>query len=88
MWNAANVPASLFINNSIKDNKIGYVSTDRVFPAPVRQDFVVVPGNILSVSAKDNVALPNPITLDVENKELVEWKAKLAANSIIVGNAR
>lgn len=87
MWNAANVPAAFFVNNYIKDNTIGYVSTDRVFPAPVRQDFVVVPGNVLSVGPNDNIALPNPITLDVENAELTKWKAKLAANNIIIGNA-
>jgi hypothetical protein len=86
MWNAANVPVANFINNYIKDNTIGYVSTDLVFPKPVRQDFVVVPGNILSVGPNDNIALPNPITLDVELAELTKWKAKLAANNITPGN--
>src|SRR4051812_7440620 len=87
IWNVANVPAALFVNNSIKDNTIGYVSTDRVFPQPVRQDFVIVPGNVLSVGPNDNIALPNPITLDVENAELPKWKAKLAANNIKLGSA-
>ncbi|MEJ7768848.1 MAG: hypothetical protein WKF89_13610 [Chitinophagaceae bacterium] len=86
MWNAAKVPVGNFINNDIKANNIGYVSTDRVFPAPVRQDFVVVPDNVLSVGPNDNKALPNPITLDVEKAELTKWKAKLAANNITLGN--
>ena len=87
MWNAANVPVALFINNYIKDNSIGYVSTDRVFPAPVRQDYVVVPGNLLSVGPNDNIALPNPITLEVEKAELTKWKAKVAVNNIVLGNS-
>lgn len=86
MWNAANVPAAFFINNYIKRNTIGYVSTDLVFPAPVRQDFVVVPGNVLSVGPNDNAALPDPITLEVEKAEFIKWKTKLAANNIILGN--
>ena len=86
LWNAFKVPVANFVNNYIKDNSIGYVSTDLVFPKPVRQDFVVVPGNVLSVSARDNIALPDPITLEVENAELPKWKAKLVANNITVGN--
>lgn len=88
MWNAFKVPVANFINNSIKDNTIGFVATDRVFPAPVRQDFTVVANNPLSVKAGDNIALPNPITLDTEVAELAKWTAKLTSNGITLGNVK
>lgn len=86
LWNAFRVPVANFVNNSIKGNTIGYVSTDRVFPAPVRQDWVVVPGNVLSVGPTDNTPLPNPITLQTELDELTKWNAKLVANNLKIGN--
>jgi hypothetical protein len=86
LWNAFRVPVANFVNNSIKGNTIGYVSTDRVFPAPVRQDWVVVPGNVLSVGPTDNAPLPNPITLQTELDELTKWNAKLVSNNLKIGN--
>lgn len=88
LWNAFRVPQANFINNSIKGNTIGYVSTDRVWSSPVRQDWVVVPNNPLSVAPTDNTPLPNPITLETEKAELVKWTAKITSNNIALGNTR
>ena len=87
LWNASSVPAKFFINNSIKGNTIGYVRGDKSVPFPGRQDWVVVKESSISVEAGDNTSLPNPITLETENAELVKWQKKLAAGKIVVGNA-
>lgn len=86
IWNASNVPAKYFINNTIKGNKIGYVRKGMNVPFPDRQDWVVVPESPISVKAGDNTSLPNPITLETEKAEWPKWQAKLAGNKITIGN--
>lgn len=86
IWNASNVPAANFINNSITGNRIGYVHKGVNVPYHSRQDWVVVPGSPISVKPGDNTSLPNPVTLFTEKAEWPRWLAKLTANNIVVGN--
>lgn len=86
IWNASKVPKTNFVNNTIKNNTIGYVREDRNIPLPGRQDWVVVEESPLSVKAGDNISLPNPITLKTEEAEWVKWQDKLKQNRIGIGN--
>jgi hypothetical protein len=86
IWNASNVPVQNFINNSIKDNIIGYVRSGKSIPFPDRQDWVVFPGSPISVKPGENTSLRNPITRELENAEWPKWLAKLAENKIVLGN--
>ncbi|HZG24080.1 MAG TPA: hypothetical protein VEZ17_05840 [Chitinophagaceae bacterium] len=86
IWNASNVPAENFINNSIKNNTIGYVRFGKRTPFPDRQDWVVFPGSPISVMPGENISLRNPITLDTENAEWSKWLSKLSLNKVVVGN--
>lgn len=85
IWDASNVGAN-FVNNSQKNNVIGYARPDVNVPYKGRQDWVVVDSNLFSIKAGDNTSLPDaPITLDMENAELTKWNNKLISNGITIG---
>lgn len=86
IWNGANLSPDVFKNISVKNNTIGYVRPGVNVPLPNRQDYVVVAGSPINVQPGDNIALPNPVTLQTELDQIPVWEKKLADNKITVGN--
>jgi hypothetical protein len=85
VYDGSNVGASVFINNSIENNTIGYVRKGVNTPFPDRQDYVRDSKTPAYVDYTKNTFLPNPITLETEKAEFPKWQKKLADNKIVVG---
>lgn len=83
MWNMAHLPDSVFYNNSIDHNTIGYFHAGTNAPFANRQDENATAVNLMK--KKGNTYLPNPITFAMEEAELKKWKAKLKAANIVAG---
>ncbi|GAC1370788.1 MAG: hypothetical protein NVS3B25_08060 [Hymenobacter sp.] len=81
VWNAYKQPESVFFNNSIRQNIIGYYSKGGTLPFPDRQD--LSPGHCTSCTGTQH--LPNPITLATEREEWRRWQEKLRRAGIRVG---
>ncbi|OGX90300.1 Ig-like domain-containing protein [Hymenobacter coccineus] len=73
--------ATLFFNNRIENNVIGFVRWGANNPFPDRQD--LSPGNCATCAG--TVHLPNPITLATEDNEATLWAQKLQQNGVVVG---
>ena len=90
IWNSAHIPDSLFYNNSIDSNYIGYTSWGANYTDPRsgiyykdRQDENNTSTNIMKRWV-NYFAPPVPITLQDEAKEYAMWKAKLASNGVVL----
>jgi hypothetical protein len=81
VWNAYKQPPSVFYNNSITNNTIGYVRWGTNKPFPDRQD--LSPDACALCTATTH--LPNPITRQSEQAEWKLWHLKLRQNNIQVG---
>ena len=88
IWNNSKLGPDVFKNISIKNNTIGYVRPGVNVPLPNRQDYVVVADSPINVQAGDNIAIPNPITLQTELDQVPIWEKKLADNKISIGNTK
>ena len=81
VFNYYNQPASVFFNNRIANNTIGYVKWGASSPYPDRQD--LSPGACATCTGTNS--LPNPITVATEDNEYALWQQKLAQNGVTVG---
>ncbi|TDN38345.1 hypothetical protein A8B98_23570 [Hymenobacter sp. UV11] len=81
VFNYYNQLASVFFNNRIANNTIGYVRWGANSPYPDRQD--ISPGACATCTGTNS--LPNPITVATEDNEYVLWQQKLAQNGVTVG---
>lgn len=86
IFNGSSLPSSVFYNNSIRDNIIGFVRWGSFFPYLNRHDQDVSSGNN-KMPLAGNEHLPNPITYASEEKEYDAWRVKLRAAGIRVGAA-
>ncbi|RZK29940.1 MAG: hypothetical protein EOO63_07935, partial [Hymenobacter sp.] len=81
VFNYYNQPSSVYFNNRVQNNTIGYVSWNSNSPYTDRLD--------LSPGACDpctgTIHLPNPITTATEDAEATMWQAKLQQAGITVG---
>ena len=81
VFNYYNQPSSVYFNNRVQNNVIGYVSWNSNSPYTDRLD--------LSPSACDpctgTIHLPNPITTATEDAEATLWQTKLQQAGITVG---
>jgi len=84
IFNSYNVLGSVFFNNRVENNLIGYVKKECNFPYPDRQDQDVYTGLNL-MPRTGNSHLPNPITLATEQNEWSLWLQKLQQQGITVG---
>ncbi len=83
VFNFYQVLGSVFFNNRIERNTIGYVRWGSNNPFADRQD--LSPGACSTCA--DNTHLPNPVTLSTEQNEWALWQQKLQANNVTVGVA-
>ncbi|MGI4834044.1 MAG: Ig-like domain-containing protein [Janthinobacterium lividum] len=74
--------ASVFFNQRVENNTIGYVRWGGNDPYPDRQDLAP---NACAPCAATTIHLPNPITLDTENQEWLSWLAKVQQNNVTLG---
>ncbi len=81
VFNYYNQPASVYFNNRVLNNTIGYVSWNSNFPYTDRLD--LSPGACGPCTG--TVHLPNPITTATEDAEASLWQAKLQQASVTVG---
>ncbi|WP_324674382.1 Ig-like domain-containing protein [Hymenobacter sp. GOD-10R] len=84
IFNGYNVLASVFFNNRIENNLIGYVKKGANFPYNDRQDQDIYTGSN-QMPRTGNNHLPNPITVATEQNEWTLWQQKLQQNGITVG---
>ena len=81
VWNAYQQPTTVFYNNRLTRNIIGFVHWGGISPLPDRQD--------LSTGAcapcTGTTHLPNPITLQTEQAEWTRWQLKLQQQGVQVG---
>ena len=81
VWNASERPKTVFFNNTIHNNTIGYVHWGTTAPLADRQD--LSPREC--PFCPNNVLLPSPITLQTEQAEWVRWQQKLRQQGVQVG---
>ena len=83
VFNGYQAASSVFFNNSIRDNTIGYRNPGYTIPFPDRHDL----SNGACATCTNTNHLPNPITLATEQNEFALWQQKLAQNGITLGVA-
>jgi hypothetical protein len=83
VFNYYNQPASVFFNNRVENNTVGYVRWGSNSPYANRQD--LSPGACAPCTG--TISLPNPITTATEDAEWTLWQQKLLAAAITVGPA-
>ncbi len=83
VFNYYNQAASIFFNNRIANNTIGYVKWGASSPYPDRQD--LSPGACATCTGTSS--LPNPVTVATEDNEYALWQQKLTQNGVTVGPA-
>jgi len=81
VFNGNQAPASIFYNNTIHDNTIGYRSPGYSSPYADRQD----ESNGACSTCTNTTHLPNPITQNTEQNEFTLWQQKLTQNGIVPG---
>ncbi|MDO7852495.1 Ig-like domain-containing protein [Hymenobacter convexus] len=81
VFNGNQAPSSIFYNNTIHDNTIGYRSPGYSNPYADRHD----ESNGACSSCTNTTHLPNPITVSVEQNELTLWQQKLTQNNVTLG---
>jgi hypothetical protein len=84
VFNYYNQLASVFFNNRVENNTVGYVRWGSNSPYANRQD--LSPG--ACVPCTGTVSLPNPITTATEDAEWTLWQQKLLAAGLTVGPVR
>ncbi|HEX8349175.1 MAG TPA: hypothetical protein VF598_04375 [Hymenobacter sp.] len=82
VFNYYKQPSTVFFNNRIANNTIGYVRWGTGSPYPNRQD--LSQGNCASCT--NTTHLPNPITLQTEQAEQKRWQQKLKQHRFYVGS--
>jgi hypothetical protein len=82
LWNACHLRGDVFRNIAITHNTLGYHHQGGSIPFQDRQDVGA------GVDLKQNISLPNPITLETEQHVSDRWKSKLAAAGQFVGNPK
>ena len=83
LWNKDNLPDSVFYNNSIEHNTIGYYHHGTNSPFADRQDENATSVNLMPKGR--NTYLPNPITYEMEEEQLKLWKKKVKAAGVLIG---
>ena len=73
---------SVFFNQRVENNTIGYVRWGGHDPYDDRQDLAP---NACAPCAATTIHLPSPITLDTENQEWQSWLAKVQQNNVTLG---
>nr|GEY63208.1 hypothetical protein [Tanacetum cinerariifolium] len=81
VFNYYNQLASVFFNNRVENNTVGYVRWGTNSPYANRQD--LSPGACAPCTG--TVSLPNPITTATEDAEWALWQQKLLAAGLTVG---
>ncbi|WP_233636145.1 right-handed parallel beta-helix repeat-containing protein, partial [Hymenobacter setariae] len=81
VFNYYNQPSSVYFNNRIQNNTIGYVSWNSNFPYTDRLD--LSPGACAPCTG--TIHLPNPITTATEDAEATLWQTKLQQAGVTVG---
>ncbi|MBJ6110365.1 hypothetical protein JAO73_15180 [Hymenobacter sp. BT523] len=81
VFNGHQVSSSVFYNNTIQNNTIGYRNPGYTIPFQDRHDL----SNGACATCTGTNHLPNPITLGVEQNELTLWQQKLAQNNVTLG---
>ncbi|GAA4380811.1 hypothetical protein GCM10023186_19690 [Hymenobacter koreensis] len=81
IFNAYQKPSTVFFNNRVEHNTIGFRNPGYTVPFPDRHDLSY--GNCTPCT--NTTHLPNPITLQTEANEFTLWQQKLQQNGITVG---
>jgi hypothetical protein len=81
VFNYYHQPASVFFNNRVERNVVGYVTWGGHDPAPDRQDL----SPDACAPCTGTVHLPAPITLATEEQEWKSWQQKLRQQHVVVG---
>jgi hypothetical protein len=81
VFNYYNQPASVFFNNRVENNTVGYVSWGRNSPYQDRQD--LSPGACAPCTG--TISLPNPITTATEDAEVTLWQQKVQQAGVTIG---
>ncbi|UOQ96679.1 Ig-like domain-containing protein [Hymenobacter sp. 5317J-9] len=81
VFNGHQVSSSVFYNNTIQNNTIGYRNPGYTIPFQDRHDL----SNGACATCTGTNHLPNPITLSTEQNELTLWQQKLAQNNVTLG---
>lgn len=81
VWNFYQRPSTVFYNNRLTHNIIGFVHWGGPGALPERQDL----SRGACVPCTDTRHLPNPITLQTERAEWVLWQHKLRTRGVLVG---
>lgn len=84
VFNYYQQPASVFFNNRVQDNTVGYVRWGGSSPYADRQD--LSPGACAPCTGTQH--LPNPITPATEDQEWTRWQQKLRRQGLIIGPVR
>lgn len=77
IWNMNNAPDTLFFNNVMHHNTIGYMKHEN-------GTSVLNNSRTINGVSRDNIFLP-AVTKELEDAEYVIWQAKLKANNIQIG---
>ena len=83
LWNKDHLADSVFYNNTIEHNTIGYYHKGTNTPFADRQDENATSVNLMP--AGRNTYLPNPVTYASEEAQLKLWKAKVKAAGVVIG---
>ena len=81
IWNAYKQPPTVFYNNRMDRNVIGFVHWGGTNPLPNRNDLI----NNTCESCTGTVHLPNLVTRKTEQAEWARWQKKLQAKNVQVG---
>ena len=81
IWNASQRPATVFYNNRLTNNVIGYVRWDEGLPIPNRQDL----SPDACTACTTTVHLPAPVSLQTERAEWARWQQKLQQQHVRIG---
>ncbi|RZK24659.1 MAG: hypothetical protein EOO56_00525 [Hymenobacter sp.] len=81
VFNYYHQPTSVFFNNRVVNNTVGYVSWGHQAPAPNRQDL----SDGACAPCTGTVHLPGPITLATEAREWQSWQQKLRQKGLSIG---
>ncbi len=81
VFNGYQASGSVFYNNTIQNNTIGYRNPGYTIPFADRHDL----SNGACATCTGTNHLPNPITLAVEQNEWTLWQQKLTQNGVTIG---
>ena len=81
VFNYYNQPASVYFNNRVENNTVGYVRWGANSPYANRQD--LSPGSCGPCTG--TISLPNPITTATEDAEVTLWQTKVQQAGVVIG---